>query len=64
MKGATADPCVMTISKPNRMSVLNIGPNHHFLRTFMKAQSSDMILNLLGILLAFPYPIKRLTDSP
>lgn len=49
MKGATADPCVMTISKPKRMSVLNIGPNHHFLRTFMKAQSSDMILNLLGI---------------
>ena len=39
----------MTMSKPKRMMVVKIGPNHHFLRTFIKAHNPDMILNLLGI---------------
>jgi hypothetical protein len=49
MKGAAAEPWVMTISSPNRINVVKMGPNHHFLRTFIKAQSSPIILSLLGM---------------
>jgi hypothetical protein len=40
MNGASADPCVRTISKLSRSSTMRIGPSHHFFRTFMNAQSS------------------------
>src|SRR5262245_41141972 len=43
MNGATAEPSVSTISTESRSIVITIGPNHHFLRTFMKAQSSPKI---------------------
>ena len=49
MKGAAAEPWVITISRPNRINVVKMGPNHHFLRTFIKAQSSPIILSLLGM---------------
>src|SRR5262245_38758396 len=41
MNGATAEPCVKTISRPSSASITTIGPSHHFLRTFMKAHSSE-----------------------
>src|SRR6266699_1648397 len=43
MKGAIAEPWVKTTSRPSRASMTTIGPNHHFLRTLMKAHSSPMM---------------------
>src|SRR5512134_2599911 len=43
MKGAIAEPCVKTTSRPSSASISTIGPSHHFLRTFMKAHSSGMM---------------------
>src|SRR5215472_9951446 len=47
MKGATAEPCVSTISAESNNIVTRIGASHHFLRTRMNAQSSPKIESLL-----------------
>ena len=64
MKGATAEPWVRKIRRPSKHKVTIGGPNHHFLRTFIKSHNSDIIENLLGIVPHPIYSIKRLTDSP
>src|SRR6185369_10524311 len=48
MNGATAEPCVSTISADSRTMVIRIGPSHHFFRTRMKAQSSRRIDIIAG----------------
>ena len=39
MNGASADPCAKISSAPTSISTMMIGSSHHFLRTFMKAQT-------------------------
>jgi len=49
MNGATAEPWVRKIRRPSKHKVTIGGPNHHFLRTFIKSHNSDIIENLLGM---------------
>ena len=43
MKGANADPSVITIRAPNNTRNIMIGANHHFLLTLMNSQNSNNI---------------------
>ena len=41
MNGASTEFCAKIKSRPNRIITIKIGISHHFLRTRMKAQSSE-----------------------
>ena len=47
MKGAIAVPSVSTIRVPNSTKNIMIGANHHFLRTLMNSENSEIFDNLL-----------------
>ena len=40
MKGATADPWLRTIKKPNKASTIIIGNNQYFFLSFKKSKNS------------------------
>jgi len=42
MNGATADPCVKTISAPSNAIIMKIGASQYFLRVRIKIHSSLM----------------------
>lgn len=51
MKGATALPSVITMSKPIIRSRNTIGPSHHFLRVFKKSQNSESMESFFSCLI-------------